>query len=112
MTIAKLTLMGHLTRDPAKHEKVENLTQFSVAHNIRDKEGKDTAVFFDIDAWEKAGDFVLNNFKKGDGIYLEAEVSQYAWEDEQGNKRRKEKYRLIPFTATWPAGGRKKEESL
>ena len=111
MTVAKLILMGHLTRDPAKNDKVENLTQFSIAHNVRDKEGNDSPVYFDIDAWEKAGDFIQNNFKKGDGIYLEADVSQYSWEDENGKKRSKHKFRLIPFTATWPASTRKQSNS-
>ncbi len=112
-TVAKLTLMGHLTKDPEQNEKVESLVQFSVAHNVRDKDGNETPAYFEIDAWQKAGEFILKNFSKGAGIYLEAEVSQYAWEDENGKKRRKEKYRLIPFTATWPAGsGTKKEDAI
>lgn len=101
MSIAKATIMGRLTADPRKNEKVDGLIHISVAHNKKIKE-QESVTFIDVDCWGEAGAFVAKHYKKGDGIYLEAEIGQDNWEDENGKKRSKYKFKLLPYSTSFP----------
>lgn len=71
---------GRLTKD-AEQKKIgqKDLYEFSIAVNMgKDKEGKDKqALFINCKAWDKTGEIIANNHKKGDLIDVYGYIELY-----------------------------------
>lgn len=53
--------------------------------------------FIDMEAWSSGAEKIYNDFRKGDPIWIEASVKTDRWEDADGNKRKKTKFRVDHF---------------
>ena len=86
----KVILMGRLTRDPEVRYTQSNtvVTSFSIAVNRRfARQGEERqADFFNIVAWNKAGEFAGKYFKKGQQIAVTGRLQTRNWDDDQGQK--------------------------
>ena len=87
-SINQVILMGRLTRDPEQRTTPsgKNVVSFSIAV---DRQGQDDqADFFDITAWEKLGDLVMQYLSKGRRVLVQGRLRQDSWEDKETGKRR------------------------
>lgn len=87
-SINQVILMGRLTRDPEQRTTPsgKNVVSFSLAV---DRLGQDdTADFFDITAWEKLGDLVMQYLSKGRRVLVQGRLRQDSWDDKETGKKR------------------------
>lgn len=89
MDLNRVTLIGNLTKDPAKKSAPsgQSISQFSLATNYR-TETKENVEFHDIVAWGKLADIVNQYVKKGSKVYVEGRLHTNAWKDKKGQNRR------------------------
>lgn len=81
-----ITIHGRLTRDPETRTAGNGtVARFTVAANR--SYDRDTADFFDCDAWGKTGEFVQQYFNKGQEIIVTGEMQSRKYDDKDGNKR-------------------------
>lgn len=98
----KVTGIARLTRDP-ESRPVGNTSvcKFGVVSSQKfkgkDGERKEKSAFFDVEAWGPQGQVIQNYFKKGDRIFVEAELEQDSWTSPEGQKRNVLKGRLVNF---------------
>ena len=87
-SINQVILMGRLTRDPEQRTTTtgKNIASFSIAV---DRAGQDDAAdFFDVTAWEKLGDLVMQYLAKGRRVLVQGRLRQDSWDDKETGKRR------------------------
>lgn len=87
-SINQVILMGRLTRDPEQRSTStgKNIASFSIAV---DRAGQDDAAdFFDVTAWEKLGDLVMQYLAKGRRVLVQGRLRQDSWDDKETGKRR------------------------
>lgn len=84
MGTRNVTIHGRLTADPDFDTKNE-LAKFTVA--VDDGYKKDYTHFFDVVAWKKRAETVVNNFQKGKEIIVTGQLQQERWENEEGKTR-------------------------
>lgn len=53
--------------------------------------------FFDFEAWDTAAEYIVDNYSKGDVMWVKAKPRNETWETADGQKRRKDTYRLLEF---------------
>ena len=101
----KSSIIGRLTGDPQSKTIGEaTLVTFCLAVNVKEG-GERKAHFFDFEAWRQSGEYIEKYAKKGDAVYLEADVRTDHFEDKQGNKRTKTKFIVKPMSFQFlPAG--------
>ena len=95
-SINQVILLGRLTRDPELRTTStgKNIVNFSLAV---DRGGQDdTADFFEITAWEKLGDLVMQYLAKGRKVLVQGRLRQDSWDDKETGKKRSK----IEVTAT------------
>lgn len=95
-SINQVILMGRLTRDPEQRTTTtgKTIASFSIAV---DRAGQDdTADFFDITAWEKLGELVMQYLSKGRRVLVQGRLRQDSWDDKETGKKRSR----IEVTAT------------
>ncbi len=110
--------MGRLTKDPelryAGGEGSTAVCKFTIACDKRmSKESKDkakangrpTADFIDVVAFNKPAELVSNHFKKGDPIMVEGILQIRSYEDSQGIRRRAAE--IILDQLVFPANGKR-----
>jgi single-strand DNA-binding protein len=80
--------MGRLTRDPEQRttSSGKNIASFSIAVDRGGQE--DAADFFDITAWEKLGDLVMQYLQKGRRVLVQGRLRQDSWDDKETGKKR------------------------
>ncbi len=87
-SINQVILMGRLTRDPEQRTTTtgKNIASFSIAvdRNTQD----DQADFFDVTAWEKLGDLVMQYLGKGRRVLVQGRLRQDSWDDKETGKKR------------------------
>lgn len=94
--INQVILMGRLTRDPEQRTTTtgKTIASFSIAV---DRAGQDDqADFFDVTAWEKLGDLVMQYLSKGRRVLVQGRLRQDSWDDKETGKKRSR----IEVTAT------------
>lgn len=94
--INQVVLMGRLTRDPEERttQSGKTIASFSIAV---DRPGKDAGTdFFDVVAWEKLGEIVLQYLSKGRACVVQGRLRQESWDDKDSGKKRSK----IGITAT------------
>jgi len=87
-SINQVILMGRLTRDPESRTTTtgKTIASFSIAV---DRGGQDdTADFFDITAWEKLGELVVQYLAKGRRVLVQGRLRQDSWDDKETGKKR------------------------
>lgn len=95
-SINQVILLGRLTRDPEQRTTPSGRTVvgFSIAV---DRAGQDDqADFFDVTAWEKLGELVMQYLSKGRRVLVQGRLRQDSWDDKETGKRRSR----IEVTAT------------
>ena len=87
-SINQVILMGRLTRDPEQRSTTtgKTIASFSIAV---DRGGQDDqADFFDITAWEKTGELVMQYLAKGRRVLVQGRLRQDSWDDKETGKKR------------------------
>lgn len=87
-SINQVILMGRLTRDPEQRTTTtgKTIASFSIAV---DRGGQDDAAdFFDVTAWEKLGDLVMQYLGKGRRVLVQGRLRQDSWDDKETGKKR------------------------
>jgi len=103
--------LGRLTADPETKTIGETtLTTFSLAVNLPGKGGEKIAHFFDFEAWRGAGEYISKFAKKGDAVFLDAQVRNSHYEDKNGKTQKKIKFIVIPMTFGFQSGSTSKGE--
>ena len=87
-SINQVILMGRLTRDPEQRTTTSGRTvvSFSIAADRQTQD--DQADFFDVTAWEKLGELVMQYLSKGRRVLVQGRLRQDSWEDKETGKRR------------------------
>jgi len=90
-SINQVILMGRLTRDPEQRTTTTGKTvaNFSIAVNRggQSADGGDTADFFNVTAWEKLGELVVQYLSKGRRVLVQGRLRQDSWEDKETGKK-------------------------
>jgi single-strand DNA-binding protein len=87
-SINQVVLMGRLTRDPEQRTTStgKTIASFSIAV---DRGGEsDAADFFEVTAWEKLGDLVIQYLGKGRRVLVQGRLRQDSWDDKETGKKR------------------------
>ncbi len=95
-SINQVVLMGRLTRDPEQRTTTtgKTIASFSIAV---DRGGQDDqADFFEVTAWEKLGDLVIQYLGKGRRVLVQGRLRQDSWDDKETGKKRSR----VEITAT------------
>lgn len=86
-SVNQVILMGRLTRDPEQRTTSTGkiIVSFSVAV---DRGGQDdSADFFNINAWEKLGELVMQYLSKGRRVLVQGRLRQDRWDDKDSGKK-------------------------
>ena len=95
-SINQVILLGRLTRDPDQRTTPSGRTVVSFGIAV-DRAGQDDqADFFDVTAWEKLGELVIQYLSKGRRVLVQGRLRQDSWDDKETGKRRSR----IEVTAT------------
>ncbi len=86
-SINQVILLGRLTRDPEQRTTTsgKNVVSFSIAVDRQSQD--DQADFFNITAWDKLGDLVMQYLSKGRRVLIQGRLRQDSWEDKDTGKR-------------------------
>ena len=86
-SINQVILLGRLTRDPEQRTTAsgKNVVSFSIAVDGQSQD--DQADFFNITAWDKLGDLVMQYLSKGRRVLIQGRLRQDSWEDKDTGKR-------------------------
>jgi len=95
-SINQVILMGRLTRDPEQRTTTtgKTIASFSIAVDRGGQE--DQADFFNVTAWEKLGDLVIQYLAKGRRVLVQGRLRQDTWDDKETGKKQSR----IEVTAT------------
>lgn len=86
-SINQVILMGRLTRDPEQRTTTtgKTIASFSIAV---DRGGQDdSADFFNVTAWEKLGELVMQYVTKGRRVLVQGRLRQDSWDDKETGKK-------------------------
>lgn len=95
-SVNQVILMGRLTRDPEQRTtgSGKSIVSFSIAV---DRGGQDDeADFFNVNAWEKLGELVMQYLSKGRRVLVQGRLRQDRWDDKETGKKQSR----IEVTAT------------
>lgn len=89
--VNSVVLIGRLTRDPELRTTTtgKNVCSFSIAVNKKFKptDGSPDADFFNIVAWNKDADYVVNYLTKGRLVAVEGRLQQRSYRASDGSNR-------------------------
>jgi single-strand DNA-binding protein len=95
-SINQVILLGRLTRDPEARTTPSGKTVVSFSIAV-DRAGQDDqADFFNVTAWEKLGDLVMQYLSKGRRVLVQGRLRQDTWDDKETGKKQSR----IEVTAT------------
>jgi single-strand DNA-binding protein len=80
--------MGRLTRDPEQRTTSTGKTIASFSLAVDRGGDSDTADFFEITAWEKLGELVIQYLGKGRRVLVQGRLRQDSWDDKETGKKR------------------------
>lgn len=106
-SINQVILMGRLTRDPEQRTTTtgKNIASFSIAVDRAGQE--DSADFFNVTAWEKLGDLVMQYLSKGRRVLVQGRLRQDSWDDKETGQKRS-RVEVVATDVTFldgPSGG-------
>ena len=87
----QVTIIGNLTKAPDMRQTTsgKNVCTFTLAVNRRYKsaDGKTTADFFPVQAWEKLAELCARYLDKGSKVFVSGELRNRSYEAKDGSKR-------------------------
>lgn len=86
-SINQVILMGRLTRDPEQRTTPTGKTIVSFGIAVDRVGSDDTADFFNVTAWEKLGELVMQYLSKGRRVLVQGRLRQDSWEDKETGKK-------------------------
>ena len=87
-SINQVILMGRLTRDPEQRTTTSGRTVVSFSIAVDRMGQDDQADFFDVTAWEKLGDLVMQYLANGRRVLVQGRLRQDSWDDKETGKKR------------------------
>ena len=86
-SVNQVILMGRLTRDPEQRTTTTGkvIVSFSIAVDRGGQE--DAADFFNVNAWEKLGELVMQYLSKGRRVLVQGRLRQDRWDDKETGKK-------------------------
>lgn len=87
-SINQVILMGRLTRDPEQRTTASGKTVVSFSIAVDRMGQDDSADFFDVTAWEKLGELVMQYLGKGRRVLVQGRLRQDSWDDKETGKKR------------------------
>lgn len=87
-SINQVILLGRLTRDPEQRTTTSGKTIASFSLAVDRGGDSDAADFFDITAWEKLGELVVQYLSKGRRVLVQGRLRQDSWDDKETGKKR------------------------
>ena len=87
-SINQVILMGRLTRDPEQRTTPSGRTVVSFGIAVDRPTQDDQADFFDVTAWEKLGELVVQYLSKGRRVLVQGRLRQDSWDDKETGKKR------------------------
>ena len=87
-SINQVILLGRLTRDPEQRTTTSGKTIASFGLAVDRGGDSDAADFFDITAWEKLGELVVQYLAKGRRVLVQGRLRQDSWDDKETGKKR------------------------
>ena len=87
-SINQVILMGRLTRDPEQRTTTSGRTVVSFSIAVDRQTQVDQTDFFDITAWEKLGELVMQYLSKGRRVLVQGRLRQDSWDDKETGKKR------------------------
>ncbi len=87
-SINQVILMGRLTRDPEQRTTTSGKTVVNFSLAVDRLGQDDQADFFDITAWEKLGELVMQYLAKGRRVLVQGRLRQDSWDDKETGKKR------------------------
>lgn len=87
-SINQVILMGRLTRDPEQRTTAGGKTIASFSLAVDRGGDSDAADFFEITAWEKLGELVVQYLAKGRRVLVQGRLRQDSWDDKETGKKR------------------------
>ena len=87
-SINQVILMGRLTRDPEQRTTTSGRTVVSFSIAVDRMGQDDQADFFDVTAWEKLGELVMQYLAKGRRVLVQGRLRQDSWDDKETGKKR------------------------
>jgi len=87
-SINQVILLGRLVRDPEQRTTPggKTIVNFSIAV---DRVGQDdSADFFNITAWEKLGELIMQYLSKGRRVLVQGRLRQDSWDDKETGKKK------------------------
>ena len=85
----KAFLMGRLTRDPELRYTQAGVAVCTFTLAVDRRMAKDKTDFLEIVAWRKTAEFCSKYFAKGSRVVVIGPIQTRAWEDDNGQKRKK-----------------------
>ena len=86
-----VSMIGRLTKTPdiRQTNTGKNVCSFTLAVNRRykDADGKTTADFFSVQAWEKLAELCARYLDKGSKVFVSGELRNRSYEAKDGTKR-------------------------
>ncbi len=106
-SINQVILMGRLTRDPEQRTTTtgKTIASFSIAVDRGGQE--DAADFFNVTAWEKLGELVIQYLAKGRRVLVQGRLRQDTWDDKETGKKQS-RIEVVATDVTFldgPSGG-------
>jgi len=95
-SINQVILLGRLTRDPEQRTTSTGKTIASFSVAVDRAGADDQADFFNVTAWEKLGDLVMQYLSKGRRVLVQGRLRQDSWDDKETGKKQSR----IEVTAT------------
>ncbi len=86
-SINQVILMGRLTRDPEQRTTPTGKTIVSFSIAVDRLGADDTADFFNVTAWEKLGELVMQYLSKGRRVLVQGRLRQDSWDDKETGKK-------------------------
>ena len=87
----QVTIIGNLTKAPDMRQTTSGKTvcSLTIAVNRRYKgaDGKTTADFFSVQAWEKLAELCARYLDKGSKVFISGELRNRSYEAKDGSKR-------------------------
>lgn len=106
-SINQVILMGRLTRDPEQRTTTTGKTIASFGIAVDRGGQEDAADFFNVTAWEKLGDLVIQYLAKGRRVLVQGRLRQDTWDDKETGKKQS-RIEVVATDVTFldgPSGG-------
>lgn len=92
--VNKVTLVGRLTRDPELRYLPSGIAVCKMGlavsrfYKSKDGERREETMFINVEAWDKAAEYIGQNYKKGRPLLVDGRLKANEWEDKSTGQKR------------------------